>query len=60
MACDLPERIGERADLVRRVAAWAQRRNQTQVKANWQFTTADARIKLRKLYSIRHSSEHES
>lgn len=58
LARDLPERIGERADRVRHVAAWAQRRNQTQVKANWQFTTADARIKLRKLYSIRHSSEH--
>ena len=47
---DLPERIGERAALVRHVAAWTQRRNQAQVTANWQFTTADARIKLRKLY----------
>jgi hypothetical protein len=50
LARDLPERIGERADLVRHVAAWTQHRNHTQVKANWQFTTADARIKLRKLY----------
>ncbi|CAI8874637.1 hypothetical protein [Methylocaldum szegediense] len=49
MARHLPERIGERADRVRHVAAWVQRRNQTQVKANWQFTTADTRIKLRKL-----------
>lgn len=50
LARDLPERVGERADLVRHVAAWTQRRNQVQVTANWQFTTADARIKLRKLY----------
>jgi hypothetical protein len=32
------------------VTAWTKRRNQTHVTANWQFTTADARIKLRKLY----------
>nr|WP_202051908.1 hypothetical protein [Methylomicrobium sp. RS1] len=47
---DLPERVGERADLIRHLVAWTQRRNQAQVKANWQFTAADARIKLRKLY----------
>lgn len=50
LARDLPERIGQRDDLIRHIAAWTERRNQTQVKANWQFTTADARIKLRKLY----------
>ena len=32
------------------VALWQQRRNQAQVKVNWRFTTADARIKLKKLY----------
>jgi hypothetical protein len=32
------------------VAAWEQRRNRAEVKAAWQFTTADARVKLRKLY----------
>lgn len=50
LARDLPERVGERDDLVRHVAAWTERRNQSRVKANWQFTTTDARIKLRKLY----------
>ncbi len=50
LARDLPERLGERADLVRHVAAWTQRRNQDRVTTNWQFTAADARIKLRKLY----------
>ena len=50
LARDLPERVGDKAALERHVAAWEQRRNAAEVKANWQFTTADARIKLRKLY----------
>lgn len=50
LARDLPERIGERGDLEHHLAAWTARRNQIAVKANWQFTTADARVKLRKLY----------
>ena len=32
------------------VAAWQQRRDNLQAKANWQFTTTDARIKLKRLY----------
>lgn len=47
---DLPERVGQRLDLQQQVGAWEQRRNQAGVKADWQFTTADARIKLHKLY----------
>jgi hypothetical protein len=47
---DLPERLGERTALVGHVSAWEGRRNGEGVKADWQFTTADARIKLRKLY----------
>ena len=47
---DLPERVGTRVALQQRVSAWEQRRNQAGVKADWQFTTAEARIKLRKLY----------
>lgn len=50
LARDFPERVGERDDLIRHVAAWTQRRNQDCVKANWRFTAADARIKLRKPY----------
>lgn len=50
LARDLPERVGERADLEQHLKAWTERRNQTQVKAQWQFTTKEARIKLRKLY----------
>jgi hypothetical protein len=47
---DLPERVGDRAALARHVGAWEGRRNGAGVKAEWQFTTADARRKLRKLY----------
>lgn len=47
---DLPERITRRDTLERHVAAWQQRRNTTRTRADWRFTTADARIKLRKLY----------
>lgn len=50
LARDLPERVGNRAALQQRISAWEQRRNRRGVKADWQFTTADARIKLRKLY----------
>jgi hypothetical protein len=32
------------------VAAWELRRNAAAVKADWQFTTADARVRLKKLY----------
>ncbi|MBM3273308.1 MAG: IS630 family transposase, partial [Alphaproteobacteria bacterium] len=32
------------------VAAWQDNRNKRCVKANWQFTTDDARVKLRTLY----------
>ena len=47
---DLPERIGDRAALEQHLSAWEQRRNLMGVKADWQFTTADARVKLSKLY----------
>jgi hypothetical protein len=50
LARDLPERVGTRAVLEQRISAWQQSRNRTGVKADWQFTTTEARIKLRKLY----------
>ena len=31
-------------------AAWAERRNAVQVGVDWQFTTDDARTKLKRLY----------
>ena len=32
------------------IAAWESGRNALEGKVNWQFTAADARIKLRRLY----------
>jgi hypothetical protein len=46
----LDRRIPDRDTLAREVAAWEAKRNAAGVKADWQFTTADARVKLRKLY----------
>jgi hypothetical protein len=50
LARDLPERVGDRTTMTRHVGAWKGRRNTAGVKADWQFTTDNARIKLRKLY----------
>ncbi|MEO0513930.1 MAG: IS630 family transposase, partial [Planctomycetota bacterium] len=36
--------------LAREVDAWQKQRNAAVVKVKWQFTTADARLKLHKLY----------
>jgi hypothetical protein len=36
--------------LVREVAAWQERRNAATRTVDWRFTTADARIKLKRLY----------
>jgi transposase len=46
----LDRRIPDRDALAREVAAWAAGRNANMVGAAWRFTTADARIRLKKLY----------
>jgi transposase len=46
----LDRRIPDRATLAREVAAWAAERNAALAGAIWRFTTADARIRLKKLY----------
>ncbi len=46
----LGRRIGSAEELEREVLAWAEERNEDQVGVNWRFTTAEARIKLRRLY----------
>ena len=48
----LDRRIPDRATLTAEVAAWQAERNAAGVKADWQFTTADARTKLRRLYPV--------
>ncbi len=46
----LDERISDKQTLADEVAAWRASRNKAHVKANWQFTTEEARIKLHRLY----------
>ena len=46
----LDRRIPDQRVLKDEVAAWEAERNRKHAKANWQFTTADARVKLRRLY----------
>jgi hypothetical protein len=46
----LDRRIPDKQTLTEEVAAWEQARNKKHVKADWQFTTADARVKLKRLY----------
>lgn len=47
---DVPERLGNHVVLQQHLSGWEQRRNRSGSKANWHFTAAEARIKLRKLY----------
>jgi hypothetical protein len=46
----LDRRIPDQETLKQEVAAWEQRRNQGNHSVDWRFTTADARIKLKRLY----------
>jgi len=46
----LDRRIADKPTLVEEVAAWEVVRNKDHAKADWQFTTADARVKLKRLY----------
>src|SRR6202789_696039 len=46
----LDRRIADKQTLTEEVAAWEKSRNKKHVKADWQFTTADARVKLKRLY----------
>jgi len=46
----LNRRIPNKPTLINEVAAWQNNRNKHHVKADWQFTTDDARVKLKTLY----------
>jgi hypothetical protein len=46
----LARRIAGIDELRRRVSAWEDTRNERLVEARWRFTTADARVKLHRLY----------
>ena len=46
----LDRRIPDKQTLIDEIAVWQHDRNSRHTKANWHFTTANARIKLRHLY----------
>jgi transposase len=50
----LKRRIPDEPTLDREVQAWSQERNSKVVKVDWRFSTADARIKLKRLYPMIH------
>ena len=46
----LDDRIPDEDTLQREVAAWETSRNERRATVNWRFSTADARVKLKRLY----------
>jgi hypothetical protein len=46
----LQRRLPDAPTLAAEVAAWVRRRNDARATIDWQFTTADARVKLKHLY----------
>jgi hypothetical protein len=46
----LAERMGTTERLETEAMSWAEKRNAKEAKVDWRFTTADARIKLKRLY----------
>jgi len=46
----LAGRIEDKETLLKEVHAWNTKRNASNAKAHWQFTTEDARVKLSRLY----------
>jgi DDE superfamily endonuclease len=51
----LDRRLGNRATMEGELAAWVAARNAAAMTIDWQFTTADARIKLQRLYPSFHA-----
>ncbi len=45
-------RLPGRGTLTHEIGEWEHQRNTAEYKVRWQFTTADARIKLRRLYPV--------
>lgn len=43
-------RIASQAEVADEASAWNEDRNNRQIGVDWQFTTTDARIKLKRLY----------
>jgi len=54
----LDRRIADKATLERELAAWVARRNEHATVVDWQFTTDQARIKLKRLYPSIQEGRH--
>ena len=48
----LKRRIPTVKELKRELDAWQKKRNESEAKVTWQFTTEDARVKLKHLYPV--------
>jgi hypothetical protein len=48
----LSKYIESKERMIAEIAAWEQQRNEVDATVDWQFTAADARIKLKKLYPV--------
>ena len=48
----LNRRLATLEDVQREVTSWQHERNQAHASSDWRFTTADARIKLKRLYPV--------
>ena len=46
----LDRRIPDKETLAEEVSAWVSDRNAHHAKADWHFTTEDARVKLKRIY----------
>jgi hypothetical protein len=51
----LSRRIPDKRMLEQEVSAWETERNSSSLTVDWRFTTADARIKLKRLYPSIHA-----
>jgi hypothetical protein len=48
----LAHNIATLQELCEQAERWQNQRNQAETTVNWRFTTADARIKLKRLYPV--------
>lgn len=48
----LSQYIQSKEQMISEIGSWQQQRNYAEATVDWQFTTADARIKLKKLYPV--------
>lgn len=48
----LDRRIPDKETFIHEVSEWNSQRDEEKAKIDWQFTTADARVKLKKLYPV--------